>query len=630
MKVTKWLPAWLLPAKKVVVEPALTAGPKKPQIPYGLTQIIRPQAAGRWLLPSLAEITPTYIENILRGAFGGSHVQQWELFDLMEDTWPRLAKNLNEVKMAVSAMDWVLHPWQEEGEQATDSAKERVRLVNACVKEMRPDVTENANDFSGTIYDLLDSWGKGTSVLEIDWEQRKAGKLGDITAPRCTRWVHPNNYAWSEEGWLGLVPRTDVVPYSRTDRVYGGSKTQLERMPEYKFLIAICKGKTGHPLSTALLRTLAWWWCAANFGADWLLNLSQLFGLPFRWANYPDNASDELINKIATMLENMGSAGWAAFPAGTSLELKEASKTGDSSPQADLIDRADKQADLLILRQTLTSDVGDSGSRALGDVHASVKDEVVQAAADFSACVLNRQLIPAILQLNYGDEDEAPYYEPERDRGEGSLSFKREVLKGFMSDGTVVDILANLTDLKTLCKEVGLPVNEEYIDPYVPVQDAQGRMVTGETMKDSEGDVVGAEVEEQAGAAQAPGTDGTNGPDEERTSALPEDKPTDGKETDGASYAARSVRSARLKAAAARIPPAEMVKALEALASDLQPIRERFGKILQIEDDAIFVEKLKEFLGDLDKLAKDVTADPKFARELQRLKSSALAIGMSR
>lgn len=71
-----------------------------------LARIIRRQAIGNWMLPSLSQVTPRFIETTLRGAMGGNHIQQWELFDLMEDTWPRLLKNLNEIKGAVQQMDW--------------------------------------------------------------------------------------------------------------------------------------------------------------------------------------------------------------------------------------------------------------------------------------------------------------------------------------------------------------------------------------------------------------------------------------------------------------------------------------------------------------------------------------------
>jgi phage gp29-like protein len=113
------------------------------------------------------------------------------------------------------------------------------------------------------------------------------------------------------------------------------------------------------------------------------------------------------------MLENLGSAGWGAFPAGTVLELKEASKTAGENPQAYLLNFADKQADLLILGQTLTADVGDSGSRALGDVHYSVRADIIEAAANWAARVINGQLIAPICRLNFGNEADCPYLQPE-------------------------------------------------------------------------------------------------------------------------------------------------------------------------------------------------------------------------
>ncbi|MEZ0258535.1 MAG: DUF935 family protein, partial [Chthoniobacter sp.] len=68
--------------------------------------------------------------------------------------------------------------------------------------------------------------------------------------------------------------------------------------------------------------------------------------------------------------------------------------------------------DLLVLGQTLTTDTGGmgagGGSHALGQVHADVRSGIIDAAAKFTAGILEQQLIPAILRLNYGDCEEAP------------------------------------------------------------------------------------------------------------------------------------------------------------------------------------------------------------------------------
>ncbi len=78
-----------------------------------------------------------------------------------------------------------------------------------------------------------------------------------------------------------------------------------------------------------------------------------------------------------------------------------------------MLDRAEKQMDLLILGQTLTTDVSPSGgSRALGEVHAGVKREMVQAAGNFAAGILNSQLIRSILLLNYREDTEPPRLAP--------------------------------------------------------------------------------------------------------------------------------------------------------------------------------------------------------------------------
>lgn len=375
-----------------------------------LRRLLQPSVHQRWSGLRARDWTPERVETVLRGALNGDHVQQWELFQLMEDTWPRLAKALAELRHAVQQLDWTCQPWSEEGQPPTPEATERAQLVSRAVWSMRPPQDQAAGGFLGTIGDLMDAWGKGVVVLEVEWQVRRVGRQGPMeVVPLATHWVDPHQYAWSESGRLMLRAAQASSPYDpRSSR--GGDV--LVPFPRDQFLLGVCRARSGPVLGTALLRPLAWWWCAANFSAGWLLNLCQIFGLPIRWANYAPGSSDQLIDQICDMLENMGSSAWGAFPAGTQINLLEQGKGAGGSPQDSLLDRADRQADILILGQTLTTDVGNSGSRALGGVHKSVRDEVIQSAADWVAEVLNLQLVPAILRLNYGDDAEAPEFLP--------------------------------------------------------------------------------------------------------------------------------------------------------------------------------------------------------------------------
>ena len=341
----------------------------------------------------VSSMTPQAVEHILRGALSGNHVQQWELFDLMLDTWPELAGCQAELTEGVMGMKPVFTPWAEEGEAPTDSAIERQQVVSTALRRMAPDVCADENDFEDTIRDIADGWFRGVVGLETDWHRIRTGKLGAVISPRATFWAHPSFFAWAESGRLGLRSREGVAA-----------------LPPHKFLIGSHKAKSGSALGGALLRPLAWWWCAANFASDWVLNLAQLFGLPFRWANYDPNAPQGTVDAICNMLQNMGSAGWAAFPAGTTLELKDTGAGGDNSPQADLLDRADRYARMLILGQTMSGsqDSSKGGGKAFGSVEAGVKNRRTDACGKYVCKVFNTQLIPSIIELNYGGRDECP------------------------------------------------------------------------------------------------------------------------------------------------------------------------------------------------------------------------------
>lgn len=371
---------------------------------------LTPLVRDRWMGMTARGWTPDRVELVLRSALAGDHAAQWELFDLMEDTWPRLAKNLGEIKRSVRKMDWTVQPWAEDDEPPTKEAQERAAAISRALWTMAPKADEAENGFLDTVVDLLDAWGKGTVVLEVDWEMR-SDRAGQLWAPRATHWVHPKFYGWAPEGWIGLK--------TQEGGGYDYQAATLERFPDHKFLVGIARAKTGHPLGTALLRPLAWWWVAANFSGEWWLNFAQLFGVPVRWANYAAGAPADTISKIQAMLQGMGSAAWAAFPEGTTLQILDATKgTSGTNPQQALLDHADRLCDILVLGQTLTTDVGNSGSRALGDVHESVRDDIIKAAADWAAEVVTQQLIGSICELTWGSRDLMPELQAEPEQAE--------------------------------------------------------------------------------------------------------------------------------------------------------------------------------------------------------------------
>jgi phage gp29-like protein len=374
-------------------------------------------------LPRIAAITPQYLESVLWGALGGFSVQQWELFNLMLDTWPELGTCVQELSYGVERKQVIIEPHHEEDQEPSASAVDKSKFVWEALHAFDPNFATDENDLRGTISELLEAWICGQTVLQIFWKPVEG--LG--TVPRATQWVHPNNYGWDKDFVLGL--RADRYPNSTS--VQPVADNLIPFSPD-RFLIGIHKAKWGPLMGCALLRPLAWWWCAANFSSDWLLNLGQLFGIPWRIAYYDPNAPPETIAAIDTMLQNMGSSTWARFPVGTTIDLKEPGREGsDHSPQGELLDRADRYARSLILGQTMTGThgtTGKGGGQAFGRVEANVKEDRVDAAGKFVTGVINDQLVKAILRINYGNDDESPRIRLLEEEEGGLVEAQRDTL----------------------------------------------------------------------------------------------------------------------------------------------------------------------------------------------------------
>ena len=395
--------------------PALVIVPPETQAPVAglMDSMILPQVRDRWMGPAKKQYTPTYVETVLRGAASGNLLNQWQMFDLMEETWPRLSKNLNQLKDAVTDLDRQLQPWAARGQKPSAEAIRRAGVIEELLLKMRPSVASDENDWDDLVRDLLDAVSKGISLQEIDYAPVEISS-GPAIGVRATRWLHPRFYGYpsSSETTDRLMLNWREIEKSQGSELPSPVAPTADGFidfPSHKFLIGIRKTKSGHPLTGALLRVLGGWWAASNFTTEWFLNFTQIFGTPFRWANYDPAMTPADRSKLGQMLQYMGSAGYGLFPAGTVLEFKEAASNAGENAHKVLLDFADKQCDLVLLRQTLTTEVGASGSQALGTVHQSVLGDVVSGLANFTAKAINRQIIEPLCLLNFGDLKECPW-----------------------------------------------------------------------------------------------------------------------------------------------------------------------------------------------------------------------------
>ena len=349
----------------------------------------------------LANVTPEQVRTILRNVRTGKLEDQDRLFRLMLDTWPRLRKALNEVSGAVSRLKMEIKPAIREGqEDPTPQALRIHEVVERALNSYSPKPGHWELDTGQMVNALIDAYAKGISVVEIVWQNQN-----NIISPRCYAPVPAKYLAFPN--FSNEIDRLMIAPD-------GANNSVLEDFPIDRFVIGVWSQGGSHPIYGANLRALTKYWLASIYGLGWLMQFAQLFGIPMRTAK--TDGSEEALNKAEDMLESIGSSGWAATGPGVDFEIHSAiSGSGDSLPQSHLMDVADRACDILMLGQTLTTDNTGTGSRALGDVHAGIRSEVLQSVSSWVASIVTSQLIPAIVRMNFGSvaSEDMPYCEME-------------------------------------------------------------------------------------------------------------------------------------------------------------------------------------------------------------------------
>lgn len=125
---------------------------------------------------------------------------------------------------------------------------------------------------------------------------------------------------------------------------------------------------------------------------------SEIFGIPFRVGKTTSRDPKEQ-SRIEKMLGSMGAAGWALFPEGTEIEIKESTR-GDAYNVFDRrVERANSELSKGTLTQTMTTDNGSSLSQS--EVHKEMLMNLIQKDADLLRDTINFRLIPQMIKHGF-------------------------------------------------------------------------------------------------------------------------------------------------------------------------------------------------------------------------------------
>jgi hypothetical protein len=243
---------------------------------------------------------------------------------------------------------------------------------------------------------------------------------------------------------------------------------------------------------------------------DWTAFL-EIYGIPGGVATMPAQApnTDAEKQKYLDMAEDVAGGGNGVLPFGSTWTPNDGPR--GVNPFRDYLRYMDEQ---LVLAGTggLLTMLAESGSGTLaGNAHQRTFESIARAEGRKVSELFQKNFDRDLIQAKFGEDVPVlAYFELNRsDLSEEEAKFHREVWLGFQRDGTVSDVMANLTNLRDLSAKVGLPTQEEYEEPWLPVTATPGPKVTGEVVRDSENDIVGGDFEQVEPEGEEGGTSGS-------------------------------------------------------------------------------------------------------------------------
>jgi len=349
--------------------------------PKDLTE---PQAEGgiagvrnAWAESVAMGLTPARLASILADCDRGDIEAFMTLAEEMEERDPHYASVLGQRKRAISGLAPTVRP-------ASESARDR-----EIADTVRTWIAGHEG-FSGLVEDLLDSIGKGFSVVEIDWLTDRAN-----WAPRS--FIHRPQRFFAPDRETGR----EIRLRDEADPVNGVA------LREHSFITHISHLKAGQYFRGGVARVVAFsWLCKAYTLKDWAAFV-ELYGLPLRLGRYGPGASEKDIATLFRAVANIGTDAAAVIPKFMDIEFVDSKSGQGTQPIFENLARyVDEQVSKAVLGQTMTTD--DGASMAQARVHNEVRLDIAQADARSVSAAINRDLVAPFVKFNFGTDAPLP------------------------------------------------------------------------------------------------------------------------------------------------------------------------------------------------------------------------------
>ncbi|SIQ24090.1 Mu-like prophage protein gp29 [Rhizobium sp. RU35A] len=319
-------------------------------------------------------LTPQRLARILRAAADGEPEAYFELAEDIEERDPHYLSVMATRKRSVAQLPITVKPASDAPEH-----KKHAALLQKWV---------NKRVLRASLFDMLDAIGKGLSILEIDWTYQGGDML-------------PQALIWRPQRWF-TFDRADGETVLLRDGING------QPLTEHKFIVHRHKSKSGLTIRGGIARVALWAWMFKSFTVkDWAI-FCQNYGQPIRIGKYGRGATEAEKDVLWRAVSGIAGDCAAIVPREMLVEFHE---VGSKSSSTDMYERRadwlNREVSKLVLGQTTTTDAV-SGGHAVSQEHRLVQVDIETDDAGMVTDTLQQQLVPLIIDFNFGPQDVYP------------------------------------------------------------------------------------------------------------------------------------------------------------------------------------------------------------------------------
>ena len=352
-------------------------------------------------------LTPNSLANYLKNADAGLVEQQAMLIQEMIEKDCHFGGLVTSRKTAVTQLDYKIVPFDDQAE----STKVAQFVEKVVYKNL---------SFDDLMETLLDGIFYGYNFTELIWDVNLQGQAVIVDAKS----IHPK-----------LIKFIEGIPYlsiQGQDTKFKDFKT-ASFFPNYSLL----------PTRTGVGRACAWVYLWKMWATAFWNRYNEVFGMPVRLGKYSSGASQEDKDALITALKSLGTDAAGIISNETEIEFVEAAvrNTSAANPYESIIEYCNREMSKRVVGQTLTTDSGvKSGSYSLGQVHASVRNDIVRADAARLAYSLRKYVFYPLTVFNFGPDVPPPFIKFKIE-DPGEMLMKGQAIQGFANAGWTFDDL---------------------------------------------------------------------------------------------------------------------------------------------------------------------------------------------